>query len=559
MKRFDMHIHAEATTPDPAKLIEAMDAAGIYGGCIFSNWPKEANPALGTSFEERLNEVLEWTRGYEDRLFSVLWIHPYEEDIHKKIRIAVEQGVCAFKIICTNFFVNEEPCLALLHEIAALGKPVFFHSGILWDGSVSSEYNRPLHWEALLQIEGLRFSMGHCSWPWIDECIALYGKFLNTLTVSNTAEMFFDITPGTPEIYREELLRKLYTIGYDMGDNIMFGTDSSAHTYSDRWVEKWLNLDRKILNKLGVSKANQRKLYYDNLLRFLGKDPVVITHTSPVCDDNRAWSPVNENVSNIISSWYHWLDFPSIYDDDFEKALAEIPISDALSISDLDPTEKDGRRNFLSVLFLCEALKKRYEDQGIPLEVLYDTLQDIVIWTNIWSSIKGELYLGEIDWLKRHLSMRLFKLGRLQFCMGGLEHDVPTRELHKGDSILEIHIDSSAPLNSNACTESIIMAKAFFAAHFPAYHYRCFTCHSWILDQSLAEVLPQDSNLLHFQNRFDVLSSEPSDAILKYLFAWNTTRYNLNRFHPSSSFSKKVQYEVLSGKQFNEAFGILKE
>ena len=113
--------------------------------------------------------------------------------------------------------------------------------------------------------------MGHCSWPWIDECIALYGKFLNAKTVRGGAEMFFDITPGTPEIYRAELLTKLYTLGYDVGDNIMFGTDTSADAYSYKWAGEWLNRDGEILDDLGVSLEYREKLYHKNLFRFLGK------------------------------------------------------------------------------------------------------------------------------------------------------------------------------------------------------------------------------------------------------------------------------------------------
>ncbi len=62
--------------------------------------------------------------------------------------------------------------------------------------------------------------MGHCSWPWYDECIALYGKFLNALEKDGAPEMFFDLTPGTPVIYRRDLLTKLFTVGYDVPDNI---------------------------------------------------------------------------------------------------------------------------------------------------------------------------------------------------------------------------------------------------------------------------------------------------------------------------------------------------
>ena len=211
MKIFDMHVHCKNTAPAPKKLLESMEKAGVYGGCVFSSPPKEQEyEGLGVlTFDERIEQVLSWTRGYEDRLFPVMWIHPFEEDIAEKVHEAVKRGIVAFKMICTNYYVHDERSMMLLREIAKLDVPVIFHTGILWDGNVSSQYNRPINWEALLDIEGIRFSMGHCSWPWVDECIALYGKFLHAKNEGKNVDMFFDITPGTPKIYREELLTKL--------------------------------------------------------------------------------------------------------------------------------------------------------------------------------------------------------------------------------------------------------------------------------------------------------------------------------------------------------------
>ncbi len=295
MKIFDMHIHAQNTEPKPEGLLKKMEKAGVYGGCIFSNKPrlprdmKGTKFETGTSFDERLKEVIGWTKGYEDRLFPVIWIHPDEENIIENIHKAVKAGICGFKIICNDFYVYEEKCMKVLREIAKLNKPVFFHSGILWDSGVSSKYNRPLNWEALLEIEGLRFSLGHCSWPWIDECIALYGKFLNSLIKRNTAEMFFDITPGTPKIYREELLTKLYTVGYDVGDNVMFGTDAQVHNYNSQWAFKWISIDGEIMDKIGVSRKNRELLYSENLMRFLGKSENTKKHSSPETDDAHDW------------------------------------------------------------------------------------------------------------------------------------------------------------------------------------------------------------------------------------------------------------------------------
>lgn len=289
MKIFDMHVHANNTPPSPSDLIEKMNKAGVFGGCVFSNCPKEYGTE-GTSFEERLEEVFSWTRGYEDRLFPVLWIHPYEENIMEKVKIAKERGIVAIKIICNNFYIYEEKPMALLQYIADIGLPVIFHSGILWDGKDSSKYNRPLNFESLITIKNLRFSLGHCSWPWVDECIALYGKFLNGLTNGNSAEMFFDITPGTPPIYRKELLQKLLTVGYDVPDNIIFGTDSSAECYKPEWAGAWVKRDNEIYDLLGVGDSIKNKIYCDNLLRFLGKREKDFIHLSPVPDNANTWN-----------------------------------------------------------------------------------------------------------------------------------------------------------------------------------------------------------------------------------------------------------------------------
>ncbi len=291
MKIIDCHTHAMNNPIDTQKLLLNLDKSGVWGTCIFSCDPIYTIKKLGISFEERLEEVLTWTNAAPERLFPVMWIHPDEEDLYANIQKAVDGGVVAFKMICSNYYVYEPKSMKLLSAIAEMGKPVFFHSGILWDGEVSSSYNRPLNWEHLLKIKKLRFSMGHCSWPWHDECIALYGKFLNGLTrADNSSEMFFDITPGTPRIYRRDLLTKLLTIGYDVPDNIFFGTDSMIDNYNNGgWVSSWIEFDNKIYDELNISERVRNKIYNENIMRFLGFTPKTFTHKLPAIDNANEW------------------------------------------------------------------------------------------------------------------------------------------------------------------------------------------------------------------------------------------------------------------------------
>lgn len=555
-----MHVHCQHTEATPDLLLEKMGRAGVYGGCVFSTRPLECSEKLGADFDYRLKELDAWCAKAKGRLFPVLWIHPYEENIFEKIRIAVEHGVYAFKIICTNFYIYEEHCLDVLRHIASFNKPVFFHSGILWDGQVSSNFNRPINFEALIGIEGLRFSLGHCSWPWIDECVALYGKFMNALAHNEkNSEMFFDLTPGTPEIYREELLKKLFTLGYDVESNVMFGTDARTNTYNSSWSSRWLDIDRKIMDRLGVSLRVREKLYGGNLMRFLGISDEVAEHAIPTPDNSNAWTCENPEVKTVIKGWYERLHLPKEYKAEFEKALATTPISDAIEINTYNTDEPDGKRNLLSYLFMCEALKNRYAEKGIDEQILLDTLSDIGIWLDVWTELKGELYLGELSWLRRHLEMRLFRLGRLQFCMAECEHDCPEYNLKKGDPIIEVHIPADGPLTPAECERSLAQAREFFAKYYPDYDYRCFTCHSWLLDPTLGKLLSEDSNIIRFQKMFENAANDPSDSILRYVFKWNTNARNLKYAPVFSSFAASVKKEFLSGTQFYETLGVIKK
>ena len=266
-----MHIHLWPNDNNPENLIERFNKAGISGGVVFSEPPVQLKMSDSGGGEERLEHVLSFTKKYPERLFPVLWIHPDEKGTLPLIKKAAGLGIRGFKIICNNFYVYENKSMEMLYSIAETGLPACFHSGILWDPGVSGEYNRPLNWEKLIEIKGIRFSLAHCSWPWYDECIALYGKFLFLGNQKNfSAEMYLDLTPGTPPPYRRDLLTKLLTSGYDVDHHMMFGADCNAGDYRVEWVQKWAKTDNEIYDSLAISEESRNRIFSGNMLRFFG-------------------------------------------------------------------------------------------------------------------------------------------------------------------------------------------------------------------------------------------------------------------------------------------------
>ncbi|MBN1249414.1 MAG: hypothetical protein JXC32_17265 [Anaerolineae bacterium] len=267
----DGHIHIGEGTPEPEVLAERMTAAGIDGGLLISQAPASFSGTLVTAPPAaRLENLLAWASAGA-LCYPAYWIDPTETDALDQVDLALSRGVVAFKVICDHFYPGDVRALNTFRAITEAGKPVFFHSGILWDGKPSSNYSRPANFEALLQVRGMRFSLAHISWPWVDECIAVYGK-LNAAKRRAGAEieMFIDTTPGTPPIYRREALTKVYTVGYDVAGNVFFGSDGHANSYNGAYARQWIERDKGILADLDLDTGAPEKLFAHNLQRFLG-------------------------------------------------------------------------------------------------------------------------------------------------------------------------------------------------------------------------------------------------------------------------------------------------
>jgi predicted TIM-barrel fold metal-dependent hydrolase len=276
MQIFDCHVHLRYEEPtDAARAVsaKAMADAGISGGNIFSpSAPKTPDDPCPVSVEKRVACARQWCKD-SPNLFPFLFLDPSAADAIEQVRYAVAQGMFGFKVICNRCYPGDEKCMPVYREIARLGKPLMFHSGILYDGEFSSRFCRPTEFEALLWVPNLRFSIAHLSWPWLDECIALYGKFIHTSARGKAApaKLYLDNCPGTPPIYRREALAKIFTVGYPaMTERVMFGVDSRYNPYKTQYAKDCIERDNNIYDELHLPDETRERIFHRNLMEFLG-------------------------------------------------------------------------------------------------------------------------------------------------------------------------------------------------------------------------------------------------------------------------------------------------
>ncbi len=263
-------------------------------------------------------------------------------------------------------------------------------------------------------------------------------------------------------------------------------------------------------------------------------------------------------MKKLIEKWYKKLNFPKEYDSGFYSYLENFEFKNPGSIEEYETDSEDLGKNLMYHLYFCEQLAEKYREHGIPECVLEATLSDLPIWTKVCFSIYGVVGLRNSQWLKRHLSFKLFRLGRLQFCLGEFEKSHSEIGALSGEPVIEVHIAEGEPLSPAECDKSFALAVEFFDKYFPSHKYKYFTCHSWLLDKD-SDIIAASSNIRSFAERFTELEREESDAILRYVFRYDTTRETLMSQEAKTSLAKKIKEHVAEGGRFFEVLGYVKK
>jgi predicted TIM-barrel fold metal-dependent hydrolase len=273
---FDGHIHIWNEDYDKKQFFDRLKETGVDGGCVFSIPPAQYMPTKLTP-KEKLDIVFDVVDDHE-HLYAFYFIDPTEPDALEQVDRALERGVSGFKIICYHFYPTDERAMRVYEKINEAKKPILFHSGILYNPHISSDFNRPCAFEGLLNVKNMKFAMAHVSWPWTDECIALYGKSknLSKYWAQNNFEsrlpLYIDLTPGTPPIYRRDVLTKLCVLFEDtLPNHILFGTDCSVNNYKVDYVKEMMARDNAIYEENGKGQEFKDKIYHQNIMNFMAE------------------------------------------------------------------------------------------------------------------------------------------------------------------------------------------------------------------------------------------------------------------------------------------------
>lgn len=162
-------------------------------------------------------------------------------------------------------------------------------------------------------------------------------------------------------------------------------------------------------------------------------------------------------------------------------------------------------------------------------------------WSTTYSSDDIILFAHEVD-------QRLGIISRTPV-------EVPLSDLTpictKDTLVLSVHIPEGEPLTPSLVDASFSLAQEM-------YRPTLFVCDSWLLDPELSKVLPPESNICLFMQRFKKFPvSFSTPQIYERVFGFGATQSDIVAWECTTSLQKKVQAHILSGGIFRTMGGYI--
>ena len=187
-----------------------------------------------------------------------------------------------------------------------------------------------------------------------------------------------------------------------------------------------------------------------------------------------------------------------------------------------------------------------YQLKGISDRIYFETMKCYRRFIDETCQMTGKLYFDRYWWTTRQAGGHLFRIGELEYEMKHIDESI----------VIGIHIPSDADFAPEAVDRSLADARRFFATHYPELSDAEYRCHSWLLDRQLREMLNEDSNILSFQDRFEIFDEgENSAEVMEWVFKTKSTEHFTVDLPENTLLQKNLKKHLLSGGGIRNAYG----
>ena len=225
-----------------------------------------------------------------------------------------------------------------------------------------------------------------------------------------------------------------------------------------------------------------------------------------------------------------------------------------VKLRDLVQPDRDGFGILCCMLRAALYTRSKYEQLGIGQDIFKATMECFPRFVREHHASYGRYGFDRDFWTIRQLSLRLFRIGELEFELADQPDDLPSSA--SGPRVINVHIPSDARLEQERCIHSWKCASRFIQKFFPDWVGLPVMCSSWLLSPALGELLPDTSHILQFQQLFDIVETDPmADDWREWVFQRNQAP--IGELPEHTSLQRNMKAYLLKGGQIGVGVGVL--
>ena len=212
--------------------------------------------------------------------------------------------------------------------------------------------------------------------------------------------------------------------------------------------------------------------------------------------------------------------------------------------------DKDHMKMLVCMLKVAADSYEIYSRKGIEPSVYTATMKCFSRFLKETYERTGRYEFDRYWWTARQAGCHGFRIGALEY----------ERKFFDDSHGIAVHIPSDADFSPESVEKSLKEAKVFWGKCEPEMEGCEYRCHSWLLDPHLKNMLPEDSNIRKFQERFEIYDSgEPGRDFLEWLFqCQDVPETEYRNLSEKTSLQRKVKQHILAGGKIYNACGRLK-
>lgn len=203
----------------------------------------------------------------------------------------------------------------------------------------------------------------------------------------------------------------------------------------------------------------------------------------------------------------------------------------------------------LCCMLRCALLAREiYDKLGISEEIYVDTMGAFSRFVREHMDSYGFYGFHRESWTTRQVSCTLLRIGQMEYEMKTVD----------GVKMVAFHIPTDVDLRPEVLRPSVKEGIAELFRLFPDYADATVYCQSWLMSPLLKDFLPEGSNILKFQEMFDM---EPEGIPSKLLLTWVFKNPKLppEDYPEDTSLQRKLKKFFLEGGEFLDGRGYLRD